>query len=115
MEQLLTTGGGWQDQVGGLCRGVKLGHSRSNLPLEIEVDHVNASKEVLQLFNDHLLLIYTGQTRLAKNLLQVFAFESSPAIICLQVKINSFWLYSWCEIISPLSLFIITLYYSECD
>ena len=109
MEQLLTTGGGWQDQVGGLCRGVKLGHSRSNLPLEIEVDHVTTNKEVLQLFNDHLVLIYTGQTRLAKNLLQVFVIESLPAITHGQVQINTFKQYSRCKIILSSSLCVIIL------
>ncbi|KAI0236299.1 L-fucose kinase [Lamellibrachia satsuma] len=70
LEQMLTTGGGWQDQVGGLAPGVKISHSKPCLPLHIEVTFPSISEETLRAFNDRLLLVYTGKTRLAKNLLQ---------------------------------------------
>jgi len=69
MEQLLTTGGGWQDQIGGLCEGgVKLGTFKDG---KIHAESVNITKSALKFINDRLLLIFTGKTRLAKNLLQV--------------------------------------------
>ncbi|XP_040135598.1 L-fucose kinase isoform X4 [Ictidomys tridecemlineatus] len=70
LEQVLTTGGGWQDQVGGLMPGIKMGHSRAQLPLKVEVEEITVPEGFVQKLNDHLLLVYTGKTRLARNLLQ---------------------------------------------
>ncbi|XP_057390779.1 L-fucose kinase isoform X7 [Balaenoptera acutorostrata] len=70
LEQLLTTGGGWQDQVGGLMPGIKVGRSRAQLPLKVEVEEITVPAGFVQKLNDHLLLVYTGKTRLARNLLQ---------------------------------------------
>lgn len=65
------TGGGWQDQVGGLMPGIKVGRSRAQLPLQVEVEEITVPEGFVQTLNDHLLLVYTGKTRLARNLLQV--------------------------------------------
>ncbi len=70
LEQLLTTGGGWQDQVGGLIPGVKIAHSSGSLPLTVEYNILNLSEAMIQALNKHCLLVYTGRTRLARNLLQ---------------------------------------------
>ncbi|XP_045193477.2 L-fucose kinase-like [Mercenaria mercenaria] len=70
LEQLLTTGGGWQDQIGGLTGGVKLGVSAAKLPLFVEVVDLEIKQEIIQAFNERIVLIYTGKTRLARNLLQ---------------------------------------------
>jgi galactokinase/mevalonate kinase-like predicted kinase len=70
LEQLLTTGGGWQDQYGGIFEGVKLLESAPGLVQKPSVrwapDHLftdPASREVI-------LLYYTGITRVAKGILQ---------------------------------------------
>ena len=60
--------GGWQDQVGGLYPGVKAGFCAPKLPLTVGVTPVADPGAVLQA---HLFLVYTGKTRLARNLLQV--------------------------------------------
>jgi len=70
LEQMLTTGGGWQDQVGGLEGGIKVGHSESKLPLYIDMTKLEVPQSVIQELNERLLLVYTGKTRLAKNVLQ---------------------------------------------
>lgn len=70
LEQVLTTGGGWQDQVGGLMPGVKIGRSAPELPLHVTVERLQLPDGFLQTLNQHLLLVYTGKTRLARNLLQ---------------------------------------------
>ncbi|XP_026166649.1 L-fucose kinase [Mastacembelus armatus] len=70
LEQILTTGGGWQDQVGGLVGGVKVGRSRASLPLQVEVEPLSPPDDFLVSLEQHLLLVYTGKTRLARNLLQ---------------------------------------------
>uniref|UniRef100_A0A3B4ERP8 L-fucose kinase n=1 Tax=Pundamilia nyererei TaxID=303518 RepID=A0A3B4ERP8_9CICH len=69
LEQILTTGG-WQDQVGGLVGGVKVGRSRASLPLQVQVERLSLPEEFSLALEQHLLLVYTGKTRLARNLLQ---------------------------------------------
>jgi galactokinase/mevalonate kinase-like predicted kinase len=69
LEQMLTTGGGWQDQAGAIFRGIKM----------IETSPGLTQKPTLRWLPEHLfghdfanrsiLLYYTGLTRLAKNIL----------------------------------------------
>lgn len=70
VEQWLTTGGGWQDQVGGLIGGAKLGVSHRGTPLSVTMYQIPLSPQCLEALNGQLLLIYTGKVRLARNLLQ---------------------------------------------
>ena len=70
LEQMLTTGGGWQDQVGGLTGGIKLVTTPPGLPQRITVQPVCIAPPVADAFGRRLLLVYTGQQRLAKNLLR---------------------------------------------
>ncbi len=70
MEQLMSTGGGWQDQVGGLAPGVKMVSSRQGLKQEVTCMLLNMSEETVNELNERLALIYTGQRRLARNLLR---------------------------------------------
>lgn len=51
--------------------GIKVGRSKAQLPLKVEVEEIAVPKGFIQKLNDHLLLVYTGKTRLARNLLQV--------------------------------------------
>ena len=71
LEQLLTTGGGWQDQIGGLKGKVHLGLSDAKLPLCVEAIDLKITPAKTEEFNNRWILIYTGKTRLARNLLQV--------------------------------------------
>lgn len=70
MEQLMSTGGGWQDQVGGLTSGIKMVTSRVGLNQTVNCQPLNVSDETVTELNDRLALIYTGQRRLARNLLR---------------------------------------------
>lgn len=70
IEQWLTTGGGWQDQVGGLIGGAKLGVSNRGTPLTVSTYKIPLTQKFLNILNDHLFLLYTGKVRLARNLLQ---------------------------------------------
>lgn len=69
LEQLLTSGGGWQDQYGGILHGVKLLETEKGF---LQSPQVNWLPDYL--FTDaeykpcHLLF-YTGITRVAKNIL----------------------------------------------
>ena len=70
LEQMLTTGGGWQDQVGGLGGSVALGSSKAGLPLLIEQKILDVSPETMEALEKQFVLVYTGKTRLARDLLQ---------------------------------------------
>ena len=70
VEQCLTTGGGWQDQLGGCVGGAKLCLCPASLPLEVSCEKLALSAEAVSALGAHLQLLYTGVTRLAKNLLQ---------------------------------------------
>ena len=74
VEQMMTTGGGWQDQIGGLLPAFKLGRSEAQLPLQVDWRQLNVQNNQNETFWDsfdqRLILVYTGQTRLARNLLQ---------------------------------------------
>ena len=58
-----------KDQVGGIWPGFKLTTAKNQLPIEISVKPLGLSKDFLDTLNGHLILIYTGITRLAKDLL----------------------------------------------
>lgn len=70
MEQIMSTGGGWQDQVGGLTPGVKLVHTVPGIRQNIQVDHIVIPEEARRELSERFALIYTGQRRLARNLLR---------------------------------------------
>lgn len=70
MEQLMSTGGGWQDQIGGIVPGIKLSVAAPSFRQDITSTPLNLRNEVLQEINERFVLIYTGQRRLARNLLR---------------------------------------------
>lgn len=51
--------------------GIKVGRSRASLPLRVDVERLRPPEDFLVSLQQHLLLVYTGKTRLARNLLQV--------------------------------------------
>ena len=69
LEQLLTTGGGWQDQFGGVLHGVKLLQTARGFEQDPLVrwlpDDIYTQPEYARCH----LLYYTGITRTAKNIL----------------------------------------------
>lgn len=70
MEQIMSTGGGWQDQVGGATPGLKYISSMPGLEQEIKVTHVELPESARKELDERFVLIYTGQRRLARNLLR---------------------------------------------
>lgn len=90
LEQMLTTGGGWQDQVGGLTGGIKLVTTAPGLPQVIRVAPVLLTDRALAELTDRLVLVYTGQQRLAKNLLRNVMIRwmvRDPEMVWIQAKI----------------------------
>ncbi|MBN1542522.1 hypothetical protein JW992_10280, partial [candidate division KSB1 bacterium] len=69
MEQLMTTGGGWQDQIGGAAGGVKLLQTAAGYrqePILSWTQLVPPGQKPTERF----LLYYTGYRRMAKNILR---------------------------------------------
>jgi fucokinase len=70
LEQRMTTGGGWQDQAGGIFPGAKLLITGPGLRQRIRVQPVAWSEERREEFCELLVLYNTGIQRMAKDLLR---------------------------------------------
>ncbi|MBQ4519006.1 MAG: bifunctional fucokinase/L-fucose-1-P-guanylyltransferase [Bacteroidaceae bacterium] len=69
LEQLLTTGGGWQDQYGGVLHGVKLLQTQSGFDQSPQVKWLPDFLFTNPEYQKCHLLYYTGITRTAKGIL----------------------------------------------
>lgn len=69
LEQLLTTGGGWQDQFGGILQGVKLLETKRGFDQCPTVRWLPSELFTQPEYKPCHLLYYTGITRTAKNIL----------------------------------------------
>ena len=70
LEQHMTTGGGWQDQAGGIFPGVKLLITGPGLRQRIRVQPLVWSQERQADFCERMVLYNTGIQRMAKGLLR---------------------------------------------
>ncbi len=70
LEQALTTGGGWQDQIGGVISGAKLIKTDPGFVPDPMIKYIIPDVIDPEKNNGCTLLYYTGITRLAKNILK---------------------------------------------
>ncbi len=70
LEQELTTGGGWQDQIGGSLPGVKMITTEPGLVPDPRIHYVPADVLDPAINHRQTLLYYTGMRRLARNILR---------------------------------------------
>lgn len=70
MEQIMSTGGGWQDQVGGVTPGIKFITSDPGIDQQIKVEKLCISEQTKKELNERFCVICSGQRRLARNLLR---------------------------------------------
>lgn len=72
LEKEMHTGGGWQDQVGGLLPGVKLIVSRPGEEQKLRVKTLSDEETAAlsDFFDERALLYFTGQKRMARNVLR---------------------------------------------
>ena len=70
IEQIMSTGGGWQDQVGGVSKGINLVTSGKGIKQNIVKKKLNISVNTIEQLKQRFCLIYTGERRLARNLLK---------------------------------------------
>lgn len=69
LEQMLTSGGGWQDQFGGITRGLKYLKTGPDLDQTPEIRWLPDHLFTDPLYKESFLLYYTGITRVAKGIL----------------------------------------------
>lgn len=69
LEQMLTTGGGWQDQYGGVLPGIKMLETSSGMQEQVGIRWLPNLLFTENSGKQHWLLYYTGITRMAKNIL----------------------------------------------
>lgn len=69
LEQILTSGGGWQDQIGGLAHGLKLIETQPGVSQTPEIRWLPDTLLREAAVSGRALLYYTGITRVARNIL----------------------------------------------
>ena len=70
LEQEMSTGGGWQDQFGGMLPGGKLLESEPGTPQNIKSTRFPNEQWLSKLLKERGLLYFTGQKRMARNILR---------------------------------------------
>ncbi len=70
LEQRLSTGGGWQDQVGGIVGGVKSTITAPGTPQHPVVEQLPLSDSLYDALDERLVVYYSGQQRLARDILR---------------------------------------------
>ena len=69
-EQIMSTGGGWQDQIGGMSPGIKLITTDPGINQQFKIEPVILSTAAQKELSVRFVLINSGQRRLARNLLR---------------------------------------------
>lgn len=86
LEQTMTTGGGWQDQAGGIFPGAKLLTTGPGPQQRLRVQPVSWTPQREAEFESLLVLYYTGVRRVARDLLrQVVGRYLARETACVQV------------------------------
>lgn len=98
LEQLLTTGGGWQDQFGGILQGVKLLQTARGFDQSPTVRWLPSDLFTRPEYKPCHLLYYTGITRTAKSILaeivrRMFLNQSDELRLLREMKRHSFDMY----------------------
>uniref|UniRef100_A0A0D6QT87 L-fucokinase domain-containing protein n=1 Tax=Araucaria cunninghamii TaxID=56994 RepID=A0A0D6QT87_ARACU len=88
LEQLMGTGGGWQDQIGGLYPGVKCTRSLPGQPLLLNVESLSLSSQLILELQQRMLVVFTGQVRLAHQVLQKVVLRYLQRDACLITSIK---------------------------
>ena len=70
LEQMLSTRGGWQDQVGGVLGGFKIARSNAGAVQLPVAQRIDVSDALTRELSSRALLYFTGERRMAKNILE---------------------------------------------
>ena len=89
LEKEMRTGGGWEDQMGALVPGVKLLKSKPGRNQKIGWTRLDAASEkaFAKYLADHALLYFTGQKRMARNVLNgvIAYYKKNPCNIAKEI------------------------------
>ena len=89
LEREMRTGGGWEDQMGALVPGVKLLTSRPGKNQRVGWKRLDSASEkaFAKYLDDHALLYFTGQKRMARNVLNgvVSYYRKNPCNIAKEI------------------------------
>ena len=89
LEKEMHTGGGWEDQMGALVPGVKLLESKPGKNQKIGWKRLDprSEKAFAKYLDDHALLYFTGQKRMARNVLNgvVSYYRKNPCNIAKEI------------------------------
>jgi galactokinase/mevalonate kinase-like predicted kinase len=94
LEQMLTTGGGWQDQFGGIFNGVKLLETEPGIRQSPSIKWLPEQLFSKRETREMMLLYYTGVTRVARDILgeivkAMFLNSSSHLQIFSEMKVHA--------------------------
>jgi len=94
LEQMLTTGGGWQDQFGGIFNGLKLLETEAGLRQNPTIKWLPEQLFTQPETREMMLLYYTGVTRVARDILgeivkAMFLNSSSHLDIFREMKVHA--------------------------
>ena len=70
LEQRLSTGGGWQDQVGGIVGGVKSTITLPGIPQKPVIEELALTEAHYATLQERVVVYYSGQQRLARDILR---------------------------------------------
>jgi fucokinase len=70
LEQMLGSRGGWQDQVGGVVGGFKIGRTRAGAEQLPAVEAIPVADALARELRSRSVLYFTGERRMAKNILE---------------------------------------------
>lgn len=98
LEQLLTTGGGWQDQFGGILQGIKLLQTNRGFDQNPQVRWLPTDLYTQAEYKACHLLYYTGITRTAKTILaeivrRMFLNQSDELALLREMKSHTLDMY----------------------
>lgn len=68
-EQIMNTGGGYQDAIGSSNNGFKLIHFSPGILPSIYCESIPIKSDIQEKLKNKIVFVYTGKTRIAKNLL----------------------------------------------
>jgi fucokinase len=91
LEQRLGTGGGWQDQIGGLIGGAVSTTTAPGIPQKPSVEKLSLTDERYSQLEQRLVLYFSGQQRLARDILRRAMgrwLAREPAVVLLMERLK---------------------------
>jgi fucokinase len=70
LEQLMTTRGGWQDQVGGVFGGIKIARTEPGPSQRPKVESIHPPPGFIEELQARSVLLFSGEKRLARDILE---------------------------------------------